>query len=282
MTQLPPEAAQETEGHSGRSFMSIHPELYQLPEDLPDVPLLGYASAGKRGQQNEWHHHPAGQLYHVIRGSAALETQTGTFFVPPERAVWIPAGISHRGRYLAETDIRFLYVAENAAPGLPRSTVVVQVTRLLRELILEFMTFSRAEVLEGPAARIAAVILDQLRVLPEAPLQLPMPRDGKLRALCEHILVCPAEVPGLIEAADRCATSVRSFERRIVQETGLSYRSWCRQAKLFRALELLATGMSVSDVSHRLGYEGPSAFVSVFRKAFGVTPGRYFDNPSAV
>jgi AraC-like DNA-binding protein len=29
-------------------------------------------------------------------------------------------------------------------------------------------------------------------------------------------------------------------------------------------------------VSHRLGYEGPSAFVAGFRKAFGITPGRYF------
>lgn len=260
--------------------MSIHPELYDLPEELPRVPLLGYASRGNRGRLNDWHSHPACQLYHVISGSAALETETGTFFVPPERAVWIPAGVSHRGRYLADTDVRFLYVAEDAAPGLPRSTVVVQVTRLLRELILEFMTFSRAETFEGPAARIGAVILDQLRVLPEAPLQLPMPREGKLRELCESIVRCPGEVPGLTEAAERCATSVRSFERRIVQQTGLSYRSWCRQAKLFRALELLATGVSVSDVSHKLGYEGPSAFVSVFRKAFGVTPGRYFDNPT--
>jgi AraC-like DNA-binding protein len=41
-------------------------------------------------------------------------------------------------------------------------------------------------------------------------------------------------------------------------------------------VEWLSLGVPVGEVSDRLGYEGPSAFVAGFRKAFGVTPGRYF------
>ena len=56
----------------------------------------------------------------------------------------------------------------------------------------------------------------------------------------------------------------------------MGFRNWRKQARLMRALELLADGVPVSDVSDRLGYEGPSAFIAMFRQAFGVTPGRYF------
>ncbi|MES0882633.1 AraC family transcriptional regulator [Roseibium sp. SCP14] len=257
--------------------MSIHPELAEFPSEELNSPLIGYARSVPSGiGANGWHAHDAAQLFHVVKGSIAIDTELGTFFAPPERAFWLPPRVSHQTRYLTDTELRYIYVPNDYARDLPHTPQVIQVTTLLRALILEFMSYPRSETEDGPAARIAAVILDQLKMLPAAPLQLPMPQDARLRDLCEGVVRCPAHIPSLSEAADRCATSVRSFERRIKSETGLSYRTWCRQVKLFRALELLASGRSVSDVSHKLGYEGPSAFVATFRKAFGVTPGRYF------
>lgn len=261
--------------------MSIHPELAEFPKEAVAAPIIGYARTQLQGRNNGWHSHDAAQLFHVIRGSIAIDTEMGTYFVPPERAVWLPPRVSHQTRYLTDTELRYIYVQYDYTRDLPQTPQVMQVTTLLRALILEFMSYPRSETDKGPAARIAAVILDQLKMLPVAPLQLPMPQDARLRDLCEGVVRCPAHIPPLSEAADRCATSVRSFERRIKAETGLSYRTWCRQVKLFRALELLASGRSVSDVSHKLGYEGPSAFVSTFKKAFGVTPGRYFDGVEA-
>lgn len=70
----------------------------------------------------------------------------------------------------------------------------------------------------------------------------------------------------------RAALSERSFERHFRSETGLSFRAWRRQARLLKAVEWLSLGAPVGEVSDRLGYEGPSAFVAGFRKAFGVTP----------
>ncbi|MBN9671425.1 AraC family transcriptional regulator [Roseibium aggregatum] len=256
--------------------MGIHPELAEFPKFAVAAPIIGYARTQPQGLSNDWHAHDAAQLFHVVRGSIAIDTELGTFFVPPERAVWLPPRVGHQTRYLSDTEIRYIYVQYAHTKDLPKTPQVMQVTTLLRALILEFMSYPRSETETGPAARIASVILDQLKMLPAAPLQLPMPQDLRLRALCEEVVRCPARIPSLGEAAERCATSVRSFERRIKAETGLNYRTWCRQVKLFRALELLASGRSVSDVSHKLGYEGPSAFVATFRKAFGVTPGRYF------
>ncbi|MTI45279.1 AraC family transcriptional regulator [Roseibium hamelinense] len=260
--------------------MGIHPDLTLHPGEPLRQPIVGFAKTQSKNTANNRHSHQCAQLFHVVAGSAAVETEFGTYFVPPERALWIPPGIEHQGRYLQETEIRFLYFEPGSVAALPDRPQVLQVTHLLRELILEFMSYARVETVAGPAARIGGVILDQLRMLPAAPLQLPMPKDKKLRDVCERIVRCPAHVPALKDAALQCAISTRSFERRMKDETGLNYRTWCRQVKLFRALELLACGRSVSDVSYKLGYEEPSAFVSTFRKAFGVTPGRYFASPS--
>lgn len=240
------------------------------------MPLTGFASSQPRGAENTWHAHDAAQLFHVVKGAVAVDTDCGTYFVPPERAVWLPPNLGHQGRYLADTEIRYLYVEPKIALELPKEPQVLQVTNLLRELILAFMSYPRGETIDGPSSGIGAVILDLLKTLPASPLKLPMPQDDRLRQVCEDIKQCPADIPSLNEAASACAMSVRSFERNISRETGMSFRTWCRQAKLFRALELLAVGRSVSDVSHKLGYEAPSAFVATFKKAFGVTPGRYF------
>lgn len=260
--------------------MAIHPELSSLPKEPIPAKIIGLASSVSRGAVTHMHAHNTAQLFHVVKGSLAIKTDCGTYFAPPERAVWLPSRFVHETLYLSDTEIRYLYFQEDIARDLPTVPQVLQVTTLLRELILEFMSYPREQTVEGPAARIGEVVLDQLKMLPAAPLQLPVPQEAKLRAFCESILECPAKIPPLSVAAGACAMSIRSFERRIREEIGMNYRTWCRQVKLFRALDLLAQGLPVSDVSHKLGYEGPSAFVATFKKAFGVTPGRYFAGPT--
>jgi AraC-like DNA-binding protein len=44
---------------------------------------------------------------------------------------------------------------------------------------------------------------------------------------------------------------------------------------LLHAVHQLAAGESVTSTALDAGYASTSAFISVFRKAFGTTPGRY-------
>lgn len=149
--------------------MSIHPELAEFPKEAVAAPIIGYARTQLQGRNNGWHSHDAAQLFHVIRGSIAIDTEMGTYFVPPERAVWLPPRVSHQTRYLTDTELRYIYVQYDYTRDLPQTPQVMQVTTLLRALILEFMSYPRSETDKGPAARIAAVILDQLKMLPVAP-----------------------------------------------------------------------------------------------------------------
>src|SRR5262249_19841774 len=150
---------------------------------------------------------------------------------------------------------------------LPGDPSVIQVSPLLRELVLAFMSFARDDAVRGPAQRMTRVILDQLGIEPVAPLHLPMPSSARLRRAVSEIAADPGRRDGLAEAAERAALSERSFERHFRAETDLSFRAWRRQAKLMKAVEWLSLGTSVGEVSDRLGYEGPSAFVAAFRQA---------------
>ncbi|MEV0405653.1 helix-turn-helix domain-containing protein [Actinoallomurus sp. NPDC050550] len=56
----------------------------------------------------------------------------------------------------------------------------------------------------------------------------------------------------------------------------MTFGRWRTQARLRSALVLLARGTPVAVVARRVGYATPSAFVAVFHRALGVSPGAYF------
>lgn len=260
----------------------IHPENLIHPDLALDYPAtaLGFAGEMEAGVEFEPHHHCRAQLFHLVAGSVRVETERGSFVVPPERALWIPSNVVHAVTYLQRSSLRYLFFRPEVVQHLPAQPSVIRLSPLLRELILAFLAYPPAEADDGPAGRIVAVILDQLATEPVAPLHLPMPSSERLRRALAEIIADPARTDSLADVARRAALSERSFERHFRSETGLSYRAWRRQARLMKAVEWLSLGTPVGEVADRLGYEGPSAFVASFRKAFGVTPGRYFGGGS--
>ena len=83
--------------------------------------------------------------------------------------------------------------------------------------------------------------------------------------------------PGLLKQVRKTAgCSKRTLERLFLYETGLTFGKWRQQMRLLHALRLLAAGQSVTTVALDVGYDTPSAFIAMFRRNLGATPGRYF------
>jgi methylphosphotriester-DNA--protein-cysteine methyltransferase len=61
-----------------------------------------------------------------------------------------------------------------------------------------------------------------------------------------------------------------NFERRLT--TGMSFSRWRQLINAMLALQWLAEGQSIQQVSAGLGYESASSFVTQFRKVLGVPP----------
>ena len=58
----------------------------------------------------ERHHHVRAQLVYAVAGVMTIETDAGAWLVPPDRALWIPAGVPHQIRVAGTLEMRTLYV----------------------------------------------------------------------------------------------------------------------------------------------------------------------------
>jgi AraC-like DNA-binding protein len=244
-------------------------------------PIVASGSDIRGASETPLHTHPRGQLVYAVRGTLTTTAAEGNWVAPPERAIWIPAGVAHITRHTANTEVRVIFIRQDAVLGLPIRCAVLQVSLLLRELLLAVIRLPKLYDENGADGRLVRVLLDRVAaaVRLDEPLHLPMPTKPKLRAIAADFAERPGIKLTLAKAARAAAMSPRSFARHFRAETGLAFGVWQRQARLLRALELLGAGASVSDVAFTVGYEGPSAFIAIFRRAFGTTPTRYFEGP---
>jgi len=220
------------------------------------------------------HSHKRVQLLHAVRGILQLETDEGTWIVPPGFALWIPAGMRHQLR-TTQVTTRSLYFRPEALEQVPSSCEVIEVSLLLRVLIDEAI---RMPVLYDTNLRDGAVmrlLLLEAGQLPAAPFHLPMPRDPQLAELCHVFFRSPRQSVTPAEWARQLHVSERTFYRRFVAATGLSFIEWRRQACVFVAISRLTLGESVTSVALDMDYESPSAFSAMFRKATGKPPSAY-------
>jgi transcriptional regulator GlxA family with amidase domain len=121
--------------------------------------------------------------------------------------------------------------------------------------------------------RLQAVLLDELRTAREKPLHLPAPADTRLQQVAELLERDLSEPRSLEQLADLVGTSAQTLSRLCRDELGMTLPQWRTQIRLHYALRLLADGHPVTSVAIKCGWATPSAFIDVYRRNFGYTPG---------
>lgn len=244
-------------------------------EALPR-PVVAFANDYPAGHVIDRHRHRRAQLLYAASGVMRVATDQGIWVVPPQRAVWLPAGVRHEIGCAGRLAMRTLYFDPAAVPTLPQGCRVVDVPPLLRELILKAVTLPPLYEPDGPDGRLMQVILDQIQLLEQAPLHLPMSAHPRLRPILDAMLARPEDDTGLDAWGRRLGASGRTLARLFLAETGMTFRAWRQQSRLLAALTRLAAGEAVTTVALDLGYDSVSAFIAMFRRATGTTPSRYF------
>jgi AraC-like DNA-binding protein len=244
-----------------------------------DIRVWGAGAIYPSGFEIRPHQHPTAQLVYASRGVMTVHTEAGTWVVPAHRAVWVPPDTEHRISMSGEVEMRTVYLARDLPLADVSHCSVVNVSPLLRELILHAV--ERAPLYQTvPAhANLIGLLVDQLQALPAVPLQLPAPRDARAKRAAEWLRRNPSDAASLERIARRAGASKRTLERLFLRETGMSFGLWRQQLRLMQALERLAAGESVTEVALAVGYESTSAFISRFRQVLGTTPGRYYGSP---
>jgi len=219
------------------------------------------------------HHHRNGQLVMALRGGVTCRVPHGMWMVPPHCGVWVPAGMVHSNVATANARLFFLFIEPGTAE-LPDRCCTLSLTPLVRELIIEMADHS--EVARSDGELVTDLLLAALPKMLIEDLHLPMTDEPRLNRIATALTANPADRSTIANWAGRMAMSENSLARLVQQETGLTFGRWRQQFQIIVAIRSLSSGSTVQQVSHELGYESVSAFITMFKKALGSSPARYF------
>ena len=167
---------------------------------------------------------------------------------------------------------RSLYIEPAAAPRPGVHCEALVVTPLLHQLLLSCADLPALYDEAGRDGALVTLVLHELASARSLPLFAPIPRDEKLAALCKQFLAQPSIRATPQDWAQALNKSLRTFSRFFQQHTGMAFGAWRQQACLLAAVSRLSAGALVTQVALDLGYDSPSAFSTMFRKALGRVP----------
>lgn len=253
-------------------------------EDFPEILLnsskriISTYAEYPAGTSFALHHHFPCQFLYASKGVMTVGTDQGTWVVPESHGVWIPSDKNHSIETHTPLTQRNLYIQPVAAPIASKQCVVFAIPPLLRELIIYAADFPTDYPDHSHEDTTMIFILELLEKLERVPFLLPLPKDERLLLIANGLLADPGDEGTLTQWADRAGTTGRSISRLFRKETGMNFEQWRRQARLMIALRRLAAGEQVSSIALDLGYSSVSAFVAMFKKQLGKTPGQYFSD----
>ena len=247
---------------------------------IPESPVEGDSSRAivtrrtsyPPGHHIKLHWHARAQFAFALEGTMRVRSARRVWIVPPSRALWIPAHTAHEVQMYGIVKMHSLYLNEAAATGMPASPAVLNVMPLLRELIVRAVALPADYDERGDAGLLMRLLMAEIRRLSPCAFDLPLPESAQLMQLCERILsdfstrrVCEMD-------ANELNLSTRTLYRRFLRETGITFARWKQQARLLESIRRLGEGAPVTTVAIDLGYESPSAFSTMFRRAVGMAP----------
>lgn len=235
------------------------------------------ALVAKRSSYPNRHHvkphwHARAQFIFAVEGTMAVRTPRRAWIVPPSRALWVPSHTVHEIQMYGVVEMRSLYVDNAECAGMPSSCVVLNVTPLLRELVVRAVALPARYDENGDDGLLMRLLMAEIRRLPPCALHLPLPESPDLTQLCERILTDLSTRRSCDFDANDMNTSTRTLYRRFLRETGITFARWKQQARLLESIRRLAEGIPVTTVAMDLGYESASAFSTMFRRSLGIAP----------
>jgi AraC-like DNA-binding protein len=239
--------------------------------DATDRPVLAIGRDYPQGHVLEFHRHRRAQLLYGATGIMQVETSDATWTVPTQRAVLIPSNTDHQV-LMNGVSTRSLYIEPAAVPWFPTRCQVVDVSPLLRSLLLAAVELPATYDPHGREGALIELILHEIQALTPLPLDLPVPGRDDLRDRCQAFASAPSirELPGDWAAA--LNVSDRTFNRMFRAQTGVTFQQWRQRACVLHAIRLLSAGMTVTQTAAALGYDTPAAFSAMFVKQIGSPP----------
>jgi hypothetical protein len=235
-------------------------------------PVMALQDEYPAGYIDPMHSHDHVQILCLGRVMSVRTPET-SFVIPPQRAVWLPAGMRHEVACRGPVSLRTLYLPSDAG-ALTAECRVFEVSNLLKSLILEVVDFPRSMTLPVARAASSNCCSKKSSVCPMPPIRCRCPATRGCFAFVMRLSPTrPIRATSTIGPVSRQWGAGRS--RAFKQETGMSLAVWRQQVRLMEALSMLAAGMSITRVTYDVGYDSPSGFCRDVSPGAGVPPSQY-------
>jgi len=239
--------------------------------------VLAHQSDMSPAHQGVRHSHEWYQLMYASSGLLNVTFADKMVVIPPNKAIWLPPGCEHRTFTPVGAKFRSLYFRPDQVKALGEESKVLNISPLIRELILEIVARCDVDLVWNPMDfRLLTVLLDQLTAQKDKGLTLSIPQDTRLLELVDEIQMNPSNDLNLDEWAARLGVSSRTISRIFMSQTGIGFKEWRQRMRLLNSLLLLEKGDPVTQVALDVGYSSPSAFTYAFHQFFECTPKNYF------
>ena len=225
-----------------------------------------------------WHSHDLHQIEYAFHGAVEVETAVSHCLLPPQQAAWIPAGVEHCTTIRSSVRTISVFFTPGMVPTPGDRVRILPVPPVLKEMMIysgrwpigRTSSDETADAFFDTLGRLVSELLGA-----EQPLSLPTSTDP---VLAEAMAWTRENIDSatVAAAARHVGLSERSLRRRFQAGLGMSWRRYLVQARLFRAMALLAEpGPSVLHVATAVGFESASSFNRAFRQWTGETPSAY-------
>jgi len=252
------------------------------PDDHEDIPRQVVAIGNDYPPAFELarHQHRRAQLLYGSEGVLTVDTAQGAWVVPPERAVWIPAGVPHAVKMVGAVSTRSVLIEPDACTRPSGRCEVLAVSPLLRSLLIAAADLPPEYNVDSRDGLVMALLVAEAANAAVIPLAAPFPSSPALASKCHAFLARPDASQTIDAWSAELGVGRRAFTRTFRRETGMSFVAWRQQACLLAAFPRLAAGESVTAIALDLGYDSPAAFSTMFRRLLGIPPSRYQSLPN--
>lgn len=232
-----------------------------------------------------WHQDPLPTVIVATRGVVRVEAIDGAWVLPAQHAAWFPA--HSRVRLLSDAPAEAIRIGLATHLPTPAATgaVVFAATPLLNELFqlavrwgwtssLGDSSSEPAPLREHVFATIAGLVAE-CAVLNHS-FRTPSATSPELAAAMAFARSRLQEEPSIEDAARTAGISPRTLARRFREEAGTTWREFVHDARMLRAIELLACpDHTVAQTATEVGFHSMGAFTRAFVEYTGERPRDY-------
>ncbi|OCI29478.1 helix-turn-helix domain-containing protein [Oerskovia enterophila] len=250
--------------------------LVVQPEDASgDVDFVLAGGPSRTHQPVVWleHSHRTHEVLVALSGLLTVRAGDDVWALPPRNGLWIPAGLPHAVR--AGTDSRFLtvYLDPGRSRDLGPEPVTVAPSALFSELVLHLTSQDMPDEARHHAEQVAIHLLEPVT----ASTRITVPTVEPVARIVHELLDDPGDDRTLAQWARHVGLSTSTLGRVFRRASGQPFGRWRLHLRMNVAMARLSEGARVSDVADAVGYTSTSAFVAVFRRETGLTPGSFRD-----